>query len=244
MNQQAVAEAIELAQAADLRGLESMKLPPSPKLQEWHGRLVQELSRQLNAAAKEPMGGEYRLAPSEVQPPTSSSYWVVPGCLLAGAYPGDADPAKHRKKVKAILDAGVTVFINLMEENEKDHSGNPFVPYQGVVKEYRPGSECLRFPIRDLTAPSASQMEAILDAIDQCLAANKNAYVHCWGGVGRTGTVVGCWLLRHGLAEPANVIEVLEELRQQDQERRHRKSPETAEQERLVKKWPAMQARN
>ncbi len=23
--------------------------------------------------------------------------------------------------------------------------------------------------------------------------------MHCWGGVGRTGTVVGCWLVRHGL---------------------------------------------
>ena len=23
-------------------------------------------------------------------------------------------------------------------------------------------------------------------------------YLHCWGGVGRTGTVVGCWLVRHG----------------------------------------------
>ena len=24
-------------------------------------------------------------------------------------------------------------------------------------------------------------------------------YVHCWGGIGRTGTVVGCWLVRHGM---------------------------------------------
>ncbi|MBA3406233.1 MAG: dual specificity protein phosphatase family protein [Gemmatimonadaceae bacterium] len=23
-------------------------------------------------------------------------------------------------------------------------------------------------------------------------------YVHCWGGVGRTGTVVGCYIVRHG----------------------------------------------
>ena len=22
--------------------------------------------------------------------------------------------------------------------------------------------------------------------------------MHCWGGVGRTGTTVGCWLVRHG----------------------------------------------
>ena len=81
-------------------------------------------------------------------------------------------------------------------------------------------------------------MTAILDAIDDSLTAGKPTYVHCWGGVGRTGTVIGCWLLRHGLAEPSNVLEVLMRLRKQDQERRQRMSPETAEQQRFVKSWP------
>ena len=35
-------------------------------------------------------------------------------------------------------------------------------------------------------------------AIDEAMSAGKAVYVHCWGGVGRTGTVVGCWLVRHG----------------------------------------------
>ena len=41
-------------------------------------------------------------------------------------------------------------------------------------------------------------MASILDAIDAALDGGKTVYVHCWGGVGRTGTVVGCWLVRHG----------------------------------------------
>lgn len=32
------------------------------------------------------------------------------------------------------------------------------------------------------------------------LAAGQTVYVHCYGGIGRTGTVVGCWLVRHGLS--------------------------------------------
>ena len=80
-------------------------------------------------------------------------------------------------------------------------------------------------------------MTTILDAIDSSLDAGEPVYVHCWGGVGRTGTAIGCWLLRHGLAEPSNVLDVLTHLRKQDQERRHRMSPETGEQQRFVKQW-------
>ena len=80
-------------------------------------------------------------------------------------------------------------------------------------------------------------MTAILDAIDESLAAGKPTYIHCWGGVGRTGTVVGCWLLRHGLAEPSSVLDVLMRLRNQDQERGQRMSPETGEQQKFVRQW-------
>jgi protein-tyrosine phosphatase len=69
------------------------------------------------------------------------------------------------------------------------------------------------------------------------MTAGNPVYVHCWGGVGRTGTVIGCWLLRHGLAEPGDVLKVLMELRQQDQQRRQRMSPESPEQQRFVKGW-------
>ena len=42
-------------------------------------------------------------------------------------------------------------------------------------------------------------MTRILDDVDAALADGGAVYVHCWGGIGRTGTVVGCWLVRHGL---------------------------------------------
>ncbi len=56
--------------------------------------------------------------------------------------------------------------------------------------------------------------------------ANGAVYVHCWGGVGRTGTVVGCWLLRHGYAVPSDVIDTIQSLRQVDPVRGHA-SPRT-----------------
>jgi protein-tyrosine phosphatase len=55
-------------------------------------------------------------------------------------------------------------------------------------------------------------MREILGLIDSELAAGGMVYLHCYGGLGRTGTVVGCWLVRHGTpAEDA--IEAIGRLR-------------------------------
>ncbi len=178
------------------------------------------------------------LASPTSTPPTPSSYWVVPQLLLAGGYPGDPDPDEHHLKVQSLVGAGIRKFVNLMEEDETNLAGEPFVPYQDVAAKLCPEVACVRHAIRDLSVPTVSQMLSILDTIDNTVKIGRPVYVHCWGGVGRTGTVVGCWLLRHGLAAPSDVLDVLMRLRQQDKERRHRMSPETGEQQRFVRQWP------
>ena len=62
-------------------------------------------------------------------------------------------------------------------------------------------------------------------------------YLHCFGGVGRTGTAVCCWLLRHGLPTPDEVAQTLFELRQADNVTKGRKAPETSEQNTFVENW-------
>jgi protein-tyrosine phosphatase len=183
------------------------------------------------------MRDKYRLTGIDSVQPEFSGYWVVPELLLAGPYPGSLDPAEHQKKIQTILNVGIRTFINLMHDDEKDHENRPFVPYDNLIQKYCPNANFMRFPITDLSVPTVAEMTTILNSIDSSLDNGNPVYVHCWGGVGRTGTVVGCWLLRHGLATPENYIDVMFSLRRHDRESGKRMSPETGIQQHFVREW-------
>ena len=177
--------------------------------------------------------------------PCSRTYWVIEDWLLAGAYPGRPDPVDHRQRIKSLYEAGMRTFINLQEENETNNSGVPFVRYDDELRrlaiQQNDRITHLRFPIPDGGTPSVDRMRSILDAIDLSLVANRPVYVHCFGGMGRTGSTTCCWLLRHRLALPDNVLSLLTQLRQADVERASWKAPENELQERFVLSWTEKQ---
>jgi protein tyrosine/serine phosphatase len=133
-----------------------------------------------------------------VSPPIPDAYWVVPGLLLAGAYPGSPDDRRAEERLGLLIDAGIRTFINLTED------GEPLVPYAPIVDmlaaEAGADCRCIRYPIRDHDIPKRELAREILDVIRSEIAAGRPVYVHCWGGIGRTGTVIGCWLVEQGLA--------------------------------------------
>jgi protein-tyrosine phosphatase len=93
-----------------------------------------------------------------------------------------------------------------------------------------------QLPIKDLSVPTERHMTRILNQIDLCITHGKPVYVHCLGGIGRTGTVVGCYLVRHGLATGKNVLDIIRDLRK-DSEDSDRGSPETRGQREMVVGW-------
>jgi hypothetical protein len=172
--------------------------------------------------------------------PFPRSYWVVPGRLLAGYYPGAPFQSEMEAKLNALLDAGITVVLNLMEADEVDWEGNPFQPYASsltlLATQRGLRADCQRFPICDGGIPPRQQMVETLDAIDNANRAGRAVYVHCWGGKGRTGTVVGCYLARHGIASGPQALQKIIELRR-DEARAHEASPETHVQRDYVMNW-------
>ena len=80
-------------------------------------------------------------------------------------------------------------------------------------------------------------MAAALDAVDMALRDGLGVYVHCWGGIGRTGTLVGCWLVRHGQTADEALALIRERRRGLEVTGRYPRSPQTDEQERFVRAW-------
>jgi ADP-ribosylglycohydrolase len=82
--------------------------------------------------------------------------------------------------------------------------------------------------------PSPALMVASLDRIAWCKSNNIALYIHCWGGVGRTGTVIACWLMRAGLS-PRAALYSLNERRKAAGLRRE--SPDFHAQIDFVEQW-------
>jgi len=148
------------------------------------------------------------------------AYWVT-GALAAGRYPGSEDERTAAAQIAHLERAGVTRFVDLTHEGELE-------PYAHLLP---PTIGYLRRSIRDFSVPSAVQLEEILEVIDRKLDQGGVVYVHCWAGCGRTGVVVGSWLVRHG-TEPKEALRLIAELRGLG-------CPQTLEQRLMVLGWPA-----
>jgi hypothetical protein len=144
--------------------------------------------------------------------PPRGTFWVEAGRLLAGGYAGESAG-------RIAAEAGVTLFVDLTEEDELE----PYV------------ARHVRFAVRDYTAAPPEVIAAALDAIDAELSRGGTVYLHCWGGCGRTGTVLSCWLARHGV--PGETA--LARFAAVSFAAAGRPCPETDEQRAAVLAWPA-----
>ena len=117
------------------------------------------------------------------------------------------------------------------------------VPYEAILSEEARNSSInatyQRFPIRDNSVPSDSEhLAEILLAIDRRIREGGAVYLHCWGGVGRTGLVVACWLQEHGRTPDDALAELSAKWSTVEKIYRKPESPETPAQVSWIKTWP------
>jgi len=181
-----------------------------------------------------------RAASEEVTPvPFARSYWIVPGKFLAGAYPGDPFPEEAEEKLRPFIDAGIRCFLDLTSPGDMNLYGLYLVPYQELLEKIADRRFKITYrqmPVTDQDVPSRAQMREILDFIDKAISGNFPVYVNCLGGLGRTGTAVGCWLVRHGIERGEAVFDLIRRLRRNDT-RAGMPSPQTDRQRRFIFEW-------
>jgi hypothetical protein len=152
--------------------------------------------------------------------PHGDCYWVLPGRLLAGAYPALV--------LEALLEAGIDSFVDLTRASDS------LAPYAAQAQGR---ARWVGHAITDYSVPGVELMRRIVDTIDAELARGARVYVHCHAGVGRTGTAVGCWLVEQGLTG-ADALKLIAHKRQG----LFGSSPETEAQREFVRHWSARQS--
>lgn len=123
-----------------------------------------------------------------ISAPTSESNWIIPKLLLVGAYPGHRNEKKAIVKTKAITDCGIEHFVCLMTDDEL----MKFRPY--VTDPTIQVDKCFRAPIVDGFIEDDMVVLNYVKGICTQLNNGNTFYLHCWGGHGRTGTMV-CLIL-------------------------------------------------
>lgn len=168
--------------------------------------------------------------PADIRPaaPLPNSYWVLPGRLLGGEYPGGPTPELARERLSRLLDAGIDCFLDLTQPQELA-SYDAWLPAD---------VDYLRCPLLDHATPSdPGEMTEIIRCLRNALREGRVIYLHCRAGIGRTGMVAGCLLVEQGLSGEEALEELNRLWRQSARSGQWPTVPETAEQIDYVRRW-------
>ena len=155
--------------------------------------------------------------------PLNQSYEVCSnGIIYAGEYPGDKNGEFAKHKIEQMYHFGIRHFIDLTEKGEL-HPYNHLLPNDTTYT---------RFPVVDCGVPkNIESVQRLLLRIEELKKMDGYVYVHCWGGVGRTGTIVACYLSQNWEEPDLNhTLEVLRRNFSEMPKSAYRETPETKEQ--------------
>ena len=163
--------------------------------------------------------------------PIRNSYMVMDR-IYAGEYPRDIDDRKSIEKIKQFERFGITHFIDLTEEGEL----HPYNQLLGSRMQH------IRFPIQDVSIPVS--IESVKELIGQIYGIlnesdGNKVYIHCWGGVGRTGTIVGCLLSHQHDFDYKKTQDALKKAFSDCPKSAYRHTPETREQCDFIARYAA-----
>lgn len=165
--------------------------------------------------------------------------------IYAGEYPGDKDDFECKLKIDSFHLCEFNYFYDLTERGEL----RPYRQYLGAEQEYH------NFSIPDCGTPNetASVVRLLNEIITRSqrnhqsiIHGHEKTYIHCWGGVGRTGTIIACyyayWLKGQGYTADEiyqKAMDMLSESFSHCPKSKYRISPENQQQRDFIKMFIA-----
>lgn len=130
--------------------------------------------------------------PSTVPPPNFS--WVIPNKLAAHGYPSEPSEVQYLEEV------GIKHVVVLTKECRPPVDAGPNISWCFI-------------DIEDFTPPSLEQVNTFFSVIEKGRKDNEAVSVHCFRGIGRTGTMIACYFVKYEGMTAENAIQKIRQLR-------------------------------